>query len=233
MSGRSTRLVLFDIDGTLLWSNGAGRRAMEAALLAIFGTLGPPSYRYDGKTDRQIVRELMRDAGFDDEAIDARMPDVLQLYLERLERELPRSRVRAMAGVPELLDAIGRRPHHVPGLLTGNLEPGAARKLEAAGLDIAFFAVGAFGSDHEHREELPAIARRRARERLGHELAGDAMVIIGDTPSDIACGRHLGARAIAVATGRYGIDELAVCAPAAVFADLGDTDAVLHAIDGA
>jgi phosphoglycolate phosphatase-like HAD superfamily hydrolase len=233
MSATRTRLVLFDIDGTLLWSDGAGRRAMEAALLAVFGTIGPSSYRYDGKTDRQIVRELMREAGFDDSAIDARMPDVLDLYLERLERELPRSRVRTMVGVTALLGAIGRRPHHVPGLLTGNLEHGAARKLEAAGLDFGFFAVGAFGSDHERRDELPGIARRRARERLGHELAGDAMVIIGDTPSDIACGRSLGARAIAVATGGYGVDELTACEPAAVFADLGDTDAVLRAIDGA
>jgi phosphoglycolate phosphatase-like HAD superfamily hydrolase len=233
MSVAPTRLVLFDIDGTLLWSDGAGRRAMEAALLVVFGTRGPASYRYDGKTDRQIVRELMREEGLPDEAIDARMLDVLTLYLEYLAHELPRASVRAMAGVSELLDAIGRRPHHVPGLLTGNLEPGAARKLEAAGLDFGFFTVGAYGSDHERREELPAIARRRARERLGHDLDGDALVIIGDTPSDVACGRSVGARAIAVATGHYAVAELAACAPAAVFADLSDTDAVLRAIDEA
>ncbi|HSA54410.1 MAG TPA: HAD hydrolase-like protein, partial [Gemmatimonadaceae bacterium] len=150
-----------------------------------------------------------------------------------LERELasPDSRVRALHGVMELLDAIGRLPHHVPGLLTGNLEPGAARKLEAAGIDMGFFVVGAFGSDHERRDELPAIARQRARDRLGHELPGEALVIIGDTPHDVSCGRPLGARAIAVATGHFGRAELAACGPAAVFEDLRDTAAVIRAID--
>lgn len=232
MTLRRTRLVLFDIDGTLLWSDGAGRRAMEAALTATFGTAGAASYRYDGKTDRQIVRELMREAGFSDDEIDARMPAVIARYLEQLERQLamPESRVRAMPGVMELLDAIAGVPHHIPGLLTGNVEPGAARKLAAASIDIGFFQVGAFGSDHERREELPAIARGRARE-LGHDLPGEALVIIGDTPSDVSCGRPLGARAIAVATGRYGTSDLAACGPAAVFEDLRDTAAVLSAID--
>lgn len=233
MTTRRTRLVLFDIDGTLLWSDGAGRRAMEAALSMTFGTTGPRSYRYDGKTDRQIVRELMREAGFEDDEIDARMSAVLARYLENLERELasPESRVRAMRGVTDLLDAIAGVPHHIPGLLTGNLEPGAARKLAAASIDMGFFQVGAFGSDHERRDELPAIARGRARERLGHDLPGDALVIIGDTPSDISCGRPLGARAIAVATGHFGSAELAAHGPAAVFEDLSDTAAVLRAID--
>ena len=236
MSGpgaRPTRLVLFDIDGTLLQADGAGRRAMESALSAIFGTAGAASYRYDGKTDRQIVRELMREAGFADDEIDARMAAVLALYLDHLDHELASSaaRVRAMHGVRDLLEAMAGVPHYIPGLLTGNLEPGAARKLAAASIDMAFFRVGAFGSDHERREELPAIARGRARDHLGYDLPGDALVIIGDTPSDIACGRPVGARAIAVATGHYGSAELAACGPAAVFEDLSDTDAVLRAID--
>lgn len=235
VASQRTRLVLFDIDGTLLWSGGAGRRAMEAALTMTFGTAGPASYRYDGKTDRQIVRELMREAGFGDEEIDARMAAVLALYLENLDRELasPEARVLAMRGVKELLDAMAGVPHHIPGLLTGNIEPGAARKLAAARIDMAFFRVGAFGSDHERREELPAIARGRARDRLGHDLPGDALVIIGDTPSDISCCLPLGARAIAVATGHYGSAELTACGPAAVFEDLSDTAAVLRAIDDA
>ena len=95
------------------------------------------------------------------------------------------------------------------GLLTGNVRRGAELKLRAAGLAFERFRVGAFGSDHADRPELPAIAQRRARETLGVELPGDRVIVIGDTPADIACGRGIGARAIAVATGHYGVDELA------------------------
>jgi phosphoglycolate phosphatase-like HAD superfamily hydrolase len=116
------------------------------------------------------------------------------------------------------------------GLLTGNVARGARRKLDAVGLDFGAFRVGAFGCDHEHRPELPAIAQRRAREALGLAIAGDQLVIIGDTPADIHCGRALGVRAIGVATGRYTVEQLAEHAPAHCFATLEDTDAVCRAI---
>lgn len=227
------RLVLFDIDGTLLHSHGAGRRSMEAALLDAFGTSGSSAYRYDGKTDRQIVRDLMREEGFPDAIIDERMPQLLETYVRSLEREIasPDTRVEALAGVIELLDALVDRAHCVVGLLTGNLEPGAQHKLTAAGIGFERFAVGAYGSDHEVRSELPAIAQRRTRERLGLHIDGSAVVIVGDTPSDILCGRPIGARAIAVATGHYSVESLSEHGPDAVFSDLADTDAVLRAID--
>ncbi len=230
------RLVLFDIDGTLLKSHGAGRRAMETALLATFGSVGPENYRYDGKTDRQIVRELMRHEGHDDGWIDAHMTPVLDRYLAELQRELarPDTRVAALAGVTELLALLLSHSGCTVGLLTGNLEPGARHKLTAAGIDAGAFSVGAYGSDHEVRDELPAIARSRAREFLGVEVRGEDVVIIGDTPSDIHCGRSIRARAIAVATGSYSVAELARHRPAAVFADLTATRDVLKAIeDGA
>jgi phosphoglycolate phosphatase-like HAD superfamily hydrolase len=229
------RLILFDIDGTLLHSHGAGRRAMEAALLACFGTKGSPTYRYDGKTDRQIVRDLMRGAGFEDAFIDARMPDVMVTYVAGLQREIaaPHTKVEALAGVMQLLDALVHRERCIVGLLTGNLEPGAQQKLNAAGIGFERFVVGAFGSDHEVRAELPAIAQQRARERLGVHLRGSDMVIVGDTPSDIQCGRPIGARAIAVATGHYSMESLAEHGPDAVFTDLSDTEAVLEVIDNA
>ena len=229
------RLVLFDIDGTLLHSHGAGRRAMEAALIDTFGTKGSPVYRFDGKTDRQIVRDLMRGAGFDDAVIDGRMPQVMERYVAGLQREIaaPDARIEALTGVIPLLDALVGRAHCVVGLLTGNLEPGAQQKLRAAGIGFERFTVGAFGSDHEVRAELPAIAQRRARDRLGLHVEGRAVVIVGDTPSDIHCGRPIGARAIAVATGHYTVDSLAAHDPDAVFSDLGDTEAVLAAIEHA
>jgi phosphoglycolate phosphatase-like HAD superfamily hydrolase len=224
-------VVLFDIDGTLLSSHGAGKRALEAALVEHFGTAGPGDHRYDGKTDGQIARELMRTAGFDDAVIDRRMPSVLEHYLGALHRELAASPApRVYAGVRELLDALERRADVTIGLLTGNIEGGARAKLAAAKLDPQRFRVGAFGSDHERRDALPAIARARATVLLERDIAGDALVIIGDTPHDITCGRSVGARAIGVATGHYGAAALAEHAPVAVFADLSDTDRVIGTI---
>lgn len=227
------RLVLFDIDGTLLDSHGAGRRAMEAALRQVFGSAGSPGYRYDGKTDRQIVRDQMRNAGHDDQDIDARMPELMEAYLAGLQRELAATsaRVDVLAGVESLLVALSRRDHCAVGLLTGNLEDGARHKLTAARIDWAHFRVGAFGSDHEQREALPPIAQARAHQHFGHAFEGDAVVIIGDTPADIRCGRPVGARAIAVATGHYSVDDLLSHEPAAAFPDLGDTEAVMAVID--
>jgi hypothetical protein len=149
------RLVLFDIDGTLLHSHGAGRRAMEAALIGAFGTKGSPAYRYDGKTDRQIVRDLMRGEGFGDAVIDARMAEVLDTYVAGLQREIasPDTRVEALTGVMQLLDALVHRSHCVVGLLTGNLEPGAQHKLTGHRPATGAGAARAFGRRqcHHHR----------------------------------------------------------------------------------
>jgi len=226
------KLVLFDIDGTILWSDGAGRRAMTAALTRVFGGAGPTEYHYDGKTDPQIVRDLMRAAGHSDETIDARMDAVASSYLSLLERELATGgrRTRLFDGVSELITALEARPDAIVGLLTGNFCDGAMLKLSAAGLDVARFRVGAFGSDHAHRPALPAVALERAREALGVELRGEDLVVIGDTPADIECARSVGARAVAVATGRFSVHDLAAHAPAAVFPTLADTRAVIEAI---
>ncbi len=226
------KLVLFDIDGTLLWTDGAGRRAIHDALREVFGTIGPADYWFDGKTDRQIVRDLMRLEGFDDATIDERLPSVLARYLEGLHRELksPANPPRLLPGVAELLDALDGAPGIVLGLLTGNIAEGADAKLRAVSIDPARFKVGAFGSDHELRPELPAIAHRRANETMKLALLGEAVVVIGDTPADIQCGRALGARAIGVATGRFTTEQLNEHRPAAVFEDLTDTDAVVAAI---
>jgi phosphoglycolate phosphatase len=228
-----TRIVLFDIDGTILRSDGAGRRAMESALRELFGSAGPEGYRYDGKTDRQIARELMRIEGHHDETIDSRMDQLIEIYLDGLGRELanvPGERLQVLPGVTELIDAVERREDAVLGLLTGNVERGAAAKLAAVGIDMSRFRINAFGSDHEHRPELPGIAHSRACSTLGVDLPGSRFIVIGDTPADIECGRGIGARAIGVATGHYTVEELSAYEPAAVFEDLLDTDAVMQAI---
>jgi phosphoglycolate phosphatase len=226
------RLVLFDIDGTILRSGGVGRIAMQRALTTVFGSPGNQEYRYDGKTDRQIVRETMRLEGLGDDEIDAQMETLLDQYVSGLHEEFSSGSrtVQIFPGVVELFDRLEQHPNVVLGLLTGNIEPGARAKLGAAGIDFSRFRVNAFGSDHEHRPALPAIAQQRAREMLGIDLAGNRLVVIGDTPADIRCGEAIGARAIGVATGRYTVEQLSEHGAYAVFETLADTDAVMERI---
>jgi phosphoglycolate phosphatase len=226
------RLVLFDIDGTLLTAGGAGGRALGNALVEVFGETGPiGAYSMAGRTDPQIVRELMGAVGRPVEAIEPHLPVLWDAYLRNLREEIGRAKVRALPGVPALLERVeaGGDPV-VLGLLTGNVAEGARLKVDAAGLGFDRFRVGAYGSDHWHRPELPAVAARRARSLTGVEYAGKEIVIIGDTPFDIACGEHLGVRTIAVATGGHPAEELAACGPDFSFGDLADTEAVWRAI---
>jgi phosphoglycolate phosphatase len=226
------RLVLFDIDGTLLSSEGMGRAAMQGALAEVFGSPGNPSYRYDGKTDKQIVRDVMRLEGHTDEHIDSRMEKLIDVYLEGLRSGAKGGKfnVRPLEGVVEVLDALETRDDVVLGLLTGNVEPGARVKLTAAGINPDRFRVNAFGSDHEHRPQLPGIAQRRASETLGLEIVGQRLVVIGDTPADIECGRSLGARSIGVASGHYTVEQLKAHDPYAVFPSLANTEEVVETI---
>jgi phosphoglycolate phosphatase len=226
------RLVLFDIDGTLLNSQGMGRASMQRALTEVFGSPGDPAYRYDGKTDKQIVRDTMRLEGHSDDHIDSRMDRLIDLYLEGLRTgaKSGKFKVQPLEGVVELLDALEARNDVVLGLLTGNIESGARIKLTAAGIDPDRFRINAFGSDHEHRPELPAIAQRRASETLGLAIGGERLVVIGDTPADIECGRSLGARSIGVASGHYTVEQLEACNPYAAIPSLVDTEDVLETI---
>jgi phosphoglycolate phosphatase len=230
------RLVLFDIDGTLLLTDGAGRRAIHQALLAEVGTAGPiDGHRFDGKTDPQIVHELLTLAGHADAGDVARIAAVCRRYLELLEVELARADqlTRLLHGVPELLTALAEpegQGRVVVGLLTGNLERGAALKLRAAGVAPQRFAVGAYGSDAAHRPDLPAIARRRAEALTGRAIPGSEVVIVGDTPEDVACARGIGARTVGVATGRFDEAALAAAGATHVFPSLAPTAAVLDAL---
>ena len=228
------KLVLFDIDGTILLTSGAGKRAVHRALAEVFGAPGRLEHRFDGKTDPQIVRELMRMEGHADDHIDERMSHLLDRYVDYLHEELDQTAaaVRLMPGVAELLDALEPRTDVVLGLVTGNLAAGAAAKLRAGGVDPARFRVGAYGSDHELRVELPAVALRRAREELDASIEGPDVVVIGDTPADVECGRAVGALTIGVGTGYYTADELRDCGADDAFDDLADTAAVVRAIVG-
>lgn len=227
------RLVLLDIDGTILSSNGAAARPFRRALEEVFGTSGPlRGYSFAGKTDPQIARDLLRLARIDDEIVVSGLDRIWPLYVEGLRDELRSARVTTFPGVDRLVHRLDSDPSAVLGLLTGNVADGARLKLAAAGLDFNLFKVGAFGSDHPDRSRLPEIAIDRAERRFGHRFEGKSVVIVGDTPLDIACGEHLGVRTIAVATGSYGAEELAACGPDHVFESLDDTEAVWSAIFG-
>lgn len=227
------KLVLFDIDGTLLLTAGAGRRAILAALTEeVRDATGLERVRFDGKTDPQIVVELLEVAGQRESRESDRVRSLCQRYVGHLARELehPASKTTLMPGIRDLLDRLDDEDGVVLGLLTGNVAEGAALKLRSGGLDPSRFQVGAYGSDAGHRPDLPPIAARRAAPLFGRVPTGSEVVIIGDTPADIACGSCINARAVAVATGSYSVSDLAACAPHAVFENLRDTERVIEAI---
>jgi phosphoglycolate phosphatase len=229
------RLILFDIDGTLLSTNGAARRAFHRALIDVYGTAGPiDTLPFDGKTDPQIARELMRAAGIEDRRIDERLPLLYDRYLGNMAHEVaqPSHTTHVYAGVRDILDALQPRKDVLVALLTGNIEQGAALKLQSAQLDH-YFGFGAFGSDSEHRHDLPAIAVARARERHGAEFRGKDIVIIGDTPSDVRCGQSLGVTAIGVCTGSHTRDQLLAEGADVVLDDFSDTARVLDILAAA
>lgn len=227
------RLVLFDVDGTLLSAGGAGARALLGAMREVYGSEGEAAgVSFGGRTDPEIVRTLLTAGGMEMDAVEARFEALWARYLVRLEDEVARGGVRALPGVLPLLERLERQGGEaVPALLTGNLLEGARIKLEAAGLGFGRFRVGAYGSDHWRRSELPAVAVERARRETGVEFRGREIVIVGDTPHDVSCGAHLGVRTIAVATGTHPAPELAACGPDHLFDDLTDLDAVWAALE--
>jgi phosphoglycolate phosphatase len=229
----ATKLVLLDVDGTLLLTSGAGQRAIVAAIAEEIGNRRAlKGVRFGGKTDPQIVAELLEAAGQRVPPTTERIEAICRRYVELLAAELerPTTRTTVMPGVHRLLDRLEQEEGVILGLLTGNVARGAALKLQSGGIDPGRFRVGAFGSDAAHRPDLPPIAARRAAHFFGREPAGHEVVIIGDTPADIACGACINARAVAVATGGYSRADLQACRPYAVLEDLSDTERVLNSI---
>jgi len=226
------RLILFDIDGTLMDADGAGRAALRGAMLEVYGRTGPiDGFNFQGKTDPAIVRELLRADGFTDARVDERLSDLWENYCAGLDRELGarRARLQAYPGVRPLLAHAQSDSRYTPALVTGNVEGGAWRKLRACRLEAAF-SFGAFGSDSEDRNDLPALAIQRAAKSTGIEFAAEEVIVIGDTPADIRCARAAGVRALAVATGGFSGEQLAGHDPDYLFNELSDLDEVITAI---
>jgi phosphoglycolate phosphatase len=226
------RLVLFDIDGTLLSAGPGARTVFASALGEVFGTSGDiAGYAFEGRLDPLIVGDLMRAAGIPEETIAERRERALELYLDRLEAALFEQRPVLKPGVPALLDALEKEPGVVLALLTGNVERGARLKLTAAGLWHRF-RFGVWGDDASCREELGPVALRRTRPATGLDFAGPDCVIVGDSRHDVACSLAFGARAVAVGTGRTSLPALKEAGAHVVLADLSSTEHALEAILG-
>jgi len=225
------RLVLFDIDGTLLWG-GPAKHAFVDAMTETYGTPGDfEGVSFAGKTDPQIARELLAGTGMSDDEIMGGFDDLWSRYLAYLEARLPEDPVSVLPGVPELLDALGAHGDVGVGLLTGNIVGGARLKLNSGGL-WGRFTFGSYGSDHEERDELPGIAVDRARELWGEVVSPEDAIVVGDTPRDVACGRAGGTRTLAVATGSFSVAELAASGPDHVIEDMSSTMEVLDLLVG-
>jgi phosphoglycolate phosphatase-like HAD superfamily hydrolase len=198
------QLLLFDIDGTLLRSNGAGKSALVRALEDVFGTAGPcENYQMAGKTDPLIISDLMLAAGLSESVIESKLQGVYERMIFHGKAIFAEKAVSPCPGIPQLLQNLIDRPNVLLGLLTGNIEGTAPLKLAAAGIDPAIFRIGAYGSDHKDRNLLPPFALLRAAELTGQAFSGHNTTIIGDTPADIACARTIGARIVAVCSGSY------------------------------
>jgi len=225
------RLVLFDIDGTLLSGGRAARTVFAGALTEVFGTCGDvETFAFEGKLDPMIVRELLLAAGVPEETVLRRRAEALALYLDRLEAALAVERPVLKPGVAAVLDGVARAGAAVPALLTGNVERGARIKLAAVGLWDRF-AFGAFGDEAPRREDLGPVALEKAS-RLGHAFTGPDCVVVGDAPQDVACALALGARIVAVATGKTPAATLERAGADVVLPDLSDTSRALEAILG-
>lgn len=225
-------LVLFDIDGTLITTGGAGSRAFSRAIESICGVSdGLKDVRLGGKTDYLILKEALQKAGRQDEP--ELEEELFHEYVGLLKEELDRHQheYRVLPGVLTLLERLDSDSRFILGLGTGNVEPGARAKLELGGLN-RFFRFGGFGSDHLDRTELLVTAIQRGL-RTAFRDSFDRVFVVGDTPRDIFHGHEAGAAVLAVATGSYSSSELASCRPEKLLPNLEETDLIVEFLSGA
>lgn len=222
------KLLLFDIDGTLLNANGTGRRGIEQGLSDTFGKpITTAGISFGGRTDLAIMREILQTN--DLPPLDRTIQQALDAYESTVLSDVASDDVELLPGVPDLLVTLADHSEVQLALLTGNIRSMAFWKLEAVGLDH-HFPFGAFGCDHAKRHELPGKAVKRAKDHTGRSYIGSDVVIIGDTPNDIRCGRGIGAFSVAVCTGHSTRDDLASHQPHVLLNSLEDTDAFIKQV---
>ncbi|MBI5641469.1 MAG: HAD family hydrolase [Nitrospirae bacterium] len=223
------RFILFDIDGTLLDSGGAGSRALNLAFKEMFSV--DDAFRtvsMAGKTDLQIMLEGAKLYGID--CSNGIMPAFFSAYVRHLREQMDIRKGHVKPGIREALEILTSCNKYFLGLLTGNIEKGARIKLESFGLS-SYFRIGAFGSDHEDRNRLLPVAVDKLREQVSCPVSFNDCVVIGDTPRDIDCSKPYGAYAIAVATGPYSAASLAAAGADIIFEDLSDTERFISALE--
>lgn len=213
-------VCLFDIDGTLLSTGGAGQRAMERALTEMFGVPDPnEDIPAAGRTDRAITSDLFRHHGL--EPSHQEWVDFQNVYFAHLQTTLRELSGVVLPGVVSLLEQLANRDNVTLGLLTGNFREAARLKLSHHAIDH-HFEFGGYGDDHHDRDDVARIAFQEACRHLNRDVTRDSVIVIGDTPSDVKCARAIGARVVAVATGMFSRDELAETCPDALYTDLSD-----------
>ncbi|MBI3558352.1 MAG: HAD family hydrolase [Deltaproteobacteria bacterium] len=226
------RLVLFDIDGTILWGGPLWKECFLGAMAHFFPDLEFPKVSFGGKTDIQIAREMMAAMGFNEAQVEDHMHRVVDLYVERacVAASTRSHEVSVLPGAKEIIEQLAVHPDVVLGLLTGNVRKGAHAKLSCAKL-AHHFKLGVYGDDHWDRYRLPQLAVDLVQSELGLRFTGKQVVIIGDTIHDVNCGKAIGVRSIAVGTGRnVPTEELLKQNPDFYFRDLSNTFEVLQAI---
>ena len=222
------RLLLFDVDGTLLRANGGGQTAIERAVTAVTGkTARTDGVSFSGRTDPAIFRDVLRANGLP--VRDDLLSNVLHAYVDAAQQTIQPENVDCLPGVDRLLTLLARRSDTFLGLVTGNVEPIAFHKLKTVGL-AGYFSIGAFGSDHEDRSRLPPLASERAAETAGHSFSLSEAVVIGDTGRDVDCARAAGARAVAVCTGHPSRSELAAATPDLLLENFENADDLVEQI---
>jgi phosphoglycolate phosphatase-like HAD superfamily hydrolase len=219
-------ICLFDIDGTLLSSGGAGKAALEASLAEEFDLEPyPETVPYSGRTDRAIAFDLLALHAL--EPSEANWQRLRAGYLRRLPGFLMRHQGKVLPGIAGLLQELSRRADVAVGLLTGNIRDGARLKLGHYGL-YEHFAFGGFGDHHFDRNDVAREAMEVVRSHLQSPVDLACCWVIGDTPLDVRCARSIGARVAAVATGWHSVDELAASEPDLLLSDLSDPDPLLR-----
>jgi len=232
----SFRVLLWDIDGTLMRSTRAGsfKDYTIPMLEEVFGTAGRlPDMKVSGMTDLQIVGEALKHEGFTHEHIRERVHELRESYMKAMRRFTGNGEqvFQLLPGVREALQAVYDHPRYQSALVTGNIEPAAWLKVEITGLAEFFTLPGAFGDESHDRRDLPALAANRIRKHLQIDLAPEQFIVIGDTPNDIECAKHFGARSLAVDTGRfYTTQDLIDCKPDALLPDLSDIDLMMRTL---
>lgn len=232
----ASRILLWDIDGTLIRSarTGAFKDYTVPMLEQVFGTSGRLlEMQVSGMTDLQIVAEALRDEGFTHDDVWQRIDHLRDRYMEEMKRATGNGEefFELLPGVRETLEAIAAEPRYRSALLTGNIEPAAYLKMDLMGLSEFFDLPGAFGDESHNRNDLPELAAARIRQHLDVDLEPQQFIVIGDTPNDIACAKHFGARSLAVGTGRlYSTQDLLACDPDAYIPDLANSELVLRVL---